>query len=215
MKNILIVDDDTHLRAVLTKILETEGFHTAQAVSGKEAINLITQADFDIVLLDLIMPDMNGIEAFMEIRKIKPKTKAIMITGFATVENAVDAIKKGASDYISKPFRVNDLLTIIRRVLEEANFEHNIQKLDIENTLNSLSNSIRRTIIQMLHNVQGMRLMEITRALDIEDHTKIVFHLRILKEAGIISQEKDKKYWLTKEGEKTLGILKVFQNYFS
>ncbi len=213
MKKILIVDDDAELRMSLSEILKGAGYLTDEAASGNEAITKIFSEDFDIALLDLMMPGMNGIEALKEIRMIGPKPKAIMITAFATIDNAVDAIKKGASDYISKPFKMDELLTTIRRVLEEASFESSIKKLDIEHTMISLSNPIRRNIMRMLNTMPGMRLMEICRELGIEEHTKVVFHMKMLKESGIIEQDKEKAYSLTKEGEKAMDFLKALDNY--
>ncbi len=215
MKKILIVDDDAELRANLSEILKGAGYHTDEAASGKEAIEKAASEDYDIALLDLMMPRMSGIDALAELRRVRPKTRVIMITAFATVENAVDAIKKGASDYISKPFKIEELLTTIRRAIEESKFEEGIKKLDLDYTLSSLSNPIRRKIIRLLCSRTSMRFMEITRELGIEDHTKVVFHLRMLKEAGLIEQDKEKSYVITKEGEKTLDCLKILENHLS
>ena len=154
---------------------------------------------------------MNGMEALREMRKQRPKTKVIMITAFATVENAVDAIKKGASDYISKPFKIPELLATIRRVLEETKFEESIKKLDFDQALSSIASPIRRNILKLLHARGQMRLMEITRELGIEDHTKVIFHLKILKEADILEQDDEKNYSLTKEGMKMLDCLRTIE----
>jgi len=215
MKKVLIVDDDAELRENLSEILKGAEYDTDMASSGSEALGKITAGDFDVVLLDLMMPGISGMDVLNEIRKIKPKTKIIMITAFATIENAVNAIKKGASDYISKPFKIDELITTVRRVLEEAKFESSLKKLDLEYTLNSLSNSIRRNILQALHSKKVMRLMEITRELDIEDHTKVVFHLKMLKEAGIIEQDKEKAYFISKEGKKIIELLKIIETHLS
>lgn len=215
MKKVLIVDDDAELRENLSEILKGAEYDTDMASSGSEALGKITAGDFDVVLLDLMMPGISGMDVLNEIRKIKPKTKIIMITAFATIENAVNAIKKGASDYISKPFKIDELITTVRRVLEEAKFENSLKKLDLEYTLNSLSNSIRRNILQALHSKKVMRLMEITRELDIEDHTKVVFHLKMLKEAGIIEQDKEKAYFISKEGKKIIELLKIIETHLS
>jgi len=213
MNNILIVDDDPELRANLKAILQDEGYTTEEAASGIEAIEKASSEQFTIILLDLMMPGMDGIETLAEIRRISPKTKVIMITAFATVENAVNAIKKGASDYITKPFRIEELLAIIRRAIEESRFDEDIKKLDMDFTLSSLSNPIRRNIIHLLIARQSMRLMEITRELKIEDHTKVVFHLKMLRETGIIAQGQDKSYTITKEGKKTVDCLKILEEH--
>ncbi len=212
MKKILIVDDDAEFRSYLVDILEGEGYRTESAASAKEAIALGEAEEFDIVLLDFMMPKMSGIDALLELRKQRPRTKVIMITAFATVENAVDAIRKGASDYIAKPFKIHDLLTTVRRVLEEAKFEESIKKLDFDQALSSIASPIRRSILKLMQTREHVRLMEITRELGIEDHTKVVFHLRILKEAGIIEQDSEKTYSLTPEGMKTLDCLKTMEN---
>jgi ActR/RegA family two-component response regulator len=138
-----------------------------------------------------------------------------MITAFASVANAVDAIKKGASDYITKPFKIDELINTIRCSLEEAKFEADVKNLDMDQTISSLSNSIRREIIQLLGQNDEMRLMAITRKLKIEDHTKVVFHLRTLKESDLIQQSEDKSYSLTKEGKRVLKSLHILSNYIS
>ena len=213
MNNILIVDDDPELRSNLKEILQDEGYTTEEAASGREAIGKASSEQFSIILLDLMMPGMDGIETLAELRRISPKTKVVMITAFATVENAVNAIKKGASDYITKPFRIEELLAIIRRAIEESRFDEDIKKLDMDFTLSSLSNPIRRNIIHLLIARKSMRLMEITRELKIEDHTKVVFHLKMLRETGIIAQGQDKSYTITKEGKKTVDCLKILEEH--
>jgi DNA-binding NtrC family response regulator len=215
LKKILIVDDDAKIRSTIAKILNEKGFQTDTASSGKDAIEKATTEEFDIAILDLMMPEISGMDVLIELKKIKPKTKIIMITGFATIDNAVQAIKKGASDYITKPFKVEDLDATIKRTFEEAKFDKEIKRLDLDYTLGSLSSSLRRKIIKLLYQTKGMHLMEITRALDIEDHTKIVFHLKMLKESGIIKKDKEKAYSLTKEGEKTLSCLKILEDHLS
>lgn len=215
MNKILIVDDDQELRSALAEILQEAGYLTDEASSGGESLNKIRSADFDIMVLDMMMPGMDGMEVLSEVKKARPKMKVIMMTAFATVNNAVDAVKKGASDYLCKPFKIEEILAVIRRVTEEARFEADMKKLDFEHTLNSLSNPIRRNIIQLLNLRKEMRLMEITRELDIEDHTKVVFHLKLLREAGILDQNKKKLYVLTREGKRMIDILKFLENYLS
>jgi DNA-binding response OmpR family regulator len=213
MKKILIVDDDAELRANLIEVLKGAGYQAESAASAKEGVAMIEAQKFDIVLLDFMMPKMSGIDALLTMRRLRPTTKVIMITAFATIENAVDAVKKGASDYISKPFKIESLLTTIRRVLEEAKFETCKNNPDFDQTLSSLASPIRRNILKLLHAREKMRLMEITRELGIDDHTKTVFHLKILKEAGIIEQDNEKSYSLAKEGMKTLTCLQTLENH--
>ncbi len=207
MKKILVVDDDAELRSHLVEILNSGGYETDSASSAKEAFEKCGSRPFDIALLDLMMPKMSGIDALLELRKLHPKMKVIMITAFASVENAVDAIKKGASDYISKPFKISDLLTTVRRVIEEARFEKGMERLDLNQAFSAIASPIRRSIIKLLHVSGDMRLMEITRELGIDDHTKVIFHLKMLKEAGLIDQDHEKIYALSSGGKKAMDCL--------
>ena len=215
MKKILIIDDDAELRAHLSEILTKEGYQTSEAASGGKGIEKAVAENFDVVLLDLIMPKMSGSDVLVELRKTVPRTRIIMLTAFATVENAVDAVRKGASDYIAKPFKISELLTTIRRVLEEAKFEEGIRNLNFDQTLSSLVSPLRRTILKLLCARGQMRLMEITRELHIDDHTKVVFHLKILKESGAIAQDQGKAYGLTKEGFRIIDCLKTLEKQLS
>ena len=215
MNNILIVDDDSEYRENLKEILDNAGYPNDMAESAKEALEKLGTQQFDIILLDFMMPEIDGINALGEIKKISPHSKIIMITAFASIENAVRAIKKGACEYISKPFKIEALLLMIKQAIEELRFEKNIKKLKLEGTLSSLSNSIRREIIRMFHTQKKIRMMETAHKLDIEDHTKVIFHLRTLKEAQIIKQDKKRAYLLTQEGKKVLECLNILDKFLS
>ena len=215
MSKILIVDDDKEYRENLKEILDNAGYSNDMAESAKQAMQKLGDQQFDIVLLDFMMPGIDGINALGEFKKISPNSKIIMITAFASIENAVVAIKKGASEYISKPFKIEALLLMIKQVIEELRFEGNIKKLKLEGTLSSLSNSIRREIIRLFQTSKKIRLMETARKLDIEDHTKLIFHLKTLKEAKILRQDMKHAYMLTKEGKKVLECLKILDNFLS
>jgi len=215
LNNILIVDDDSEYRENLKEILDDAGYPNDMAESAKEALEKLGTQQFDIILLDFMMPEIDGINALGEIKKISPHSKIIMITAFASIENAVRAIKKGACEYISKPFKIEALLLMIKQAIEELRFEKNIKKLKLEGTLSSLSNSIRREIIRMFHTQKKIRMMETAHKLDIEDHTKVIFHLRTLKEAQIIKQDKKRAYLLTQEGKKVLECLNILDKFLS
>lgn len=215
MKKILIVDDDAEFRGHLIEVLAGEGYQPDCASSAIEACEKLSSVEFDIVLLDYMMPKKSGIDALFEIKRLRPKIKVIMITAFSSIENAIDAIKKGASDYISKPFKIDNLLLTIRRVLEEAKFEEGTKELDMNRTLSTLANPIRRSILKLLRDREDTHLMEITRDLGIEDHTKVFFHLKMLKEAEIIDQNQGRAYFLTKEGARMIECLKTLEQYLT
>ncbi len=211
-KKILVVDDDEELRTNLEEILLDNGYLTQTASSGAEALEK-SQTGFDIILLDVMMPGLTGLEVLTEFKKVVPATKIIMITAFATIDNAVRAIKNGASDYVAKPFMIDNLLITIKRVLEEARFEKTTLKIDMDYALSSLANPIRRKIISLLSLHKKIRLMELTRELGISDHTKVIFHLKSLKESHIINQDRNKSYYLTKEGGVLFDCLVILENH--
>ncbi len=115
--SILVVDDEDALRNVLSSELESEGYTIATAGDGDEAINVLQQQTFDLVLLDIKMPRVDGFEVLRFIKDRFPKTKVIMLTGFADLKNAIESKKLGAEDFVSKPYDLVDLLTTIERVL--------------------------------------------------------------------------------------------------
>jgi DNA-binding response OmpR family regulator len=215
MNKILIVDDDGELRSHLSGILKGAGYDTAEAASGSEAAVKASATSYDVVLLDMIMPRGNGAEALVEIKRASPRSKVIMITAFATVDNAVDAMKRGACEFLAKPFKIDELLTTVRRVLEESRIDECGGSKDLEGLLSALSNPIRTKILRLISTRKSMRLMELARELSIEDHTKVIFHLKILREAGIVKQGSDKAYVLSTEGERTVNCLKVLDRHLA
>lgn len=115
--NILVVDDEDALRNVLSSELQSEGYSVASAADGDEAIAIVQQNTFDLVLLDIKMPRVDGFEVLRFIKERYPSTKVIMLTGFADLKNAIESKKLGAEDFVSKPYDLVDLLTTIERVL--------------------------------------------------------------------------------------------------
>ncbi len=213
MTKILIVDDDKKLRAHLSEILRDAGYQTAEAASGREASDIASSGDFDVILLDMMMPKGDGFEALSHIKKFAPRSKVIMLTAFATIENAVEAMKRGVSHYLQKPFKIDELLSAIKRTLEESNYDAGSGQMELEGVLSCLSNPTRTKIMRMVATRKKMRLREISKELDIEDHTKVLFHLRILRQEGLIEQDREKHYLLTEDGERTMGCLKILGSH--
>ena len=117
--SILVVDDEDALRTVLSGELASEGYEVQTASDGDEAVTEMGKANFDLVLLDIKMPRMNGFEVLKFIKEKHAKTKVVMLTGFADLKNAIESKKLGADDFVSKPYDLVDLLTTIERVLSE------------------------------------------------------------------------------------------------
>lgn len=120
---ILIIDDEEIMREVITKLLQEEGFRVIPAARAEEGLEKIQQEVVDLVLLDLMMPGIGGIAALKEILKIAPDTIVIMITAYASVENAVTATQAGAFDFITKPFKNDELLLVIKNGLKKRALE--------------------------------------------------------------------------------------------
>jgi DNA-binding NtrC family response regulator len=119
--NILVVDDESVIREGLTRILEGDAFAVETVKNGHAAIELLQQKEFDLVITDLKMPGMSGFEVLNAVKILQPDAPVIMITGFATVETAVEAMKSGTVDYIVKPFSPEQILEKVHRALEQKN----------------------------------------------------------------------------------------------
>ena len=119
----MIVDDDVTVVDGLKTLLKNRGYEAIGAHSGRECLDRLSRERADIVFLDIRMPEMDGIEALKEIKRMSPSTYIVMMTAFATVDNAVEAMKEGAFDYVRKPFKLDDVKTSILDILEEIKFE--------------------------------------------------------------------------------------------
>ncbi|MFH1083377.1 MAG: sigma-54 dependent transcriptional regulator [Pseudomonadota bacterium] len=122
MSTILIIDDDDQLRISFEKLLTEEGYTIQCAPSGEAGLRLIRAQVPDLVILDMRLPGINGLETFQAIHKIEPKLPVIMMTAFGTTETAIEATKMGAFDYILKPFEIPDMLENINQALEAGRF---------------------------------------------------------------------------------------------
>ncbi len=109
MNPILVIDDEKSLREFLTIMLENEGYEVVSADSGQKAVALIEENVFDLVIADIRMRQSNGIDVLKAVKQVSPQTPVVMMTAYASAETAVEAVKIGAYDYISRPFKVDDL----------------------------------------------------------------------------------------------------------
>jgi len=114
---ILVVDDEDIVRTSCSRALVPEGYEVTPAKNGLEGLKLISENKFDLVLTDLKMPDMDGIEVLRRIKEGWPEIEVIIITGYQTVDTAVKSIKLGAFDYIEKPFTPDALITAVSKAL--------------------------------------------------------------------------------------------------
>src|SRR6185295_6183448 len=116
---VLVVDDEKFIREILAEFLGMEGYLVRTAEDGTAALAELGRAHYDLVISDLKMPRMGGIELIGEVSRMDPSTLTVIMTGFGTVETAIDAMKRGAYDYILKPFKVEEVIHIVQRGLEK------------------------------------------------------------------------------------------------
>ncbi|MEN6440454.1 MAG: sigma-54 dependent transcriptional regulator [Syntrophobacter sp.] len=131
MASILIVDDDLHLRQSFDKLLTQEEHSVKTAASGEAALPLVFSLDFDLVIMDVRLPGMNGLETFKAIRARQPLLPVIIMTAFGTTETAIEATKMGAYDYVLKPFNIPEMLTLIGKAVEAGRFMRSRVELDV------------------------------------------------------------------------------------
>jgi two-component system response regulator PilR (NtrC family) len=141
-----VIDDEPIIREVLSQLLTSEGYEVELSSSGEEAIQKHSSQAYDVILLDLLMPGLDGIEVLKEIKKIDPQAVIIIITAYASVESAIAAMKIGAYDYIQKPFKHDELLLIIKRALERKSLQdENIRLKDELSRKSGFGNIIARS----------------------------------------------------------------------
>ena len=135
MKNkglIHIIDDEPIIHEVLGELLTSEGYTFESSSGGAEALGKYSSQEFDLVLLDLLMPGMDGIEVLSHIKKKDPQAVVIIVTAYASVESALSAMKSGAFDYIQKPFKHDELILTIQRALEHRHLQRENLRLKRE-----------------------------------------------------------------------------------
>lgn len=118
---ILVVDDDAQVLRTLRKILEKKGHQVLAFGSALAALERLKEEPVDLILTDLKMPEMDGIEFLSRAKALHPETPVILVTGFATIEMTVSAIKRGAFDFLKKPFEVQKIVEVVERALASKN----------------------------------------------------------------------------------------------
>jgi len=118
--SVLVVDDDNTLRATLEKIFAKAGYETLGARNGQDAIKLVVERGWDLVLADLKMPGKDGLTLLDEIRVLRPESKVVIMTAYGTDETHEEALRRGAYAYLNKPVSRGELLTLCERALESV-----------------------------------------------------------------------------------------------
>jgi two-component system, OmpR family, phosphate regulon sensor histidine kinase PhoR len=185
MHTVLVVDDEKVIRDGCSRLLSREGYSVLTAANGQEALELLTTEPVDLMLCDLVMPVMGALEVLEEVRAKYPELPLIVITGHGTVSNAVEAMKKGAYDFITKPFRADHMALILRRALEKQSLERRARELQeaqaqnlydlameksrIRSIINCMADGVlvtNRELEMVLHNPALARLLELPASLE-------------------------------------------------
>jgi len=128
--SLLIIDDEDDLRNLLVKLLGLEGYKIQSAENGERALALAQKEDFAVIITDVRLPDINGIELIHSLKKTNPSTEIIVLTAYGTIEDGVRAIKEGAFDYITKGDEDNKIIPLVQRAIEKAKMSYRIEQLE-------------------------------------------------------------------------------------
>jgi len=128
-ERILVVDDEENMVHFLTKFLRAEGFEVEGAGTGEAALERLRTAPFELVLTDLKLPDADGIEILKAARELHAETVVVLITAYGTIESAIEAMRAGAYDYVTKPFRASEILQVVNKALERVRLRREVSQL--------------------------------------------------------------------------------------
>jgi DNA-binding NtrC family response regulator len=199
--SVLLAEDDKELNLAITEVLVSANFTVVATDNAESALDEAEKHSFDVALFDLIMPGMTGIEAITTLRRLQPCIGVVISSAFATIDTAVEAMKSGADDFLTKPFNMHTLITMLRRVHAQHQQTPSQEQPDNDKLFMALANPIRRAVLQQLHQHKRLRFMDLCRLTGVENHTQFNFHLRQLKLSGLVEQSGSKIYFLTTSGQ--------------
>jgi putative nucleotidyltransferase with HDIG domain len=167
---ILIVDDEEAIREVVSSLLEAQGYHCSTVCNGVEALEAMKDKTFDLVLSDMVMPEMDGLELLVKSRKKDPDLPVVMVTAMHDVSTALEAIRHGAYDYILKPFEKGQLFLSVGRAIEHRRVvvENREYQSNLEKLVEKRTGELRKALSQ-LEQSYDQTLQALGRALDLKD----------------------------------------------
>ncbi len=177
MQTVLVVDDERVIREGCRRLLMPEGFEVLTAENGREALDLLLTQTPDVILCDLLMPVMGAFEVIEEVRVKYPDLPLIVITGHGTVATAVEAMRKGAYDFITKPFAADHLILIIKRALEKRALELCARQLQETQVQNLYDLSVEKSRIRTITNCMADGVLVTNRSLEIVLHNPALMRL--------------------------------------
>ncbi len=177
MQTILVVDDERVIREGCRRLLSPEGYQVLTAENGREALDLLLTESADVILCDLLMPVMGAFEVIEQVSVKYPDLPLIVITGHGTVATAVEAMRKGAYDFITKPFAADHLILIIKRALEKRELERRTRKLQETQVRNLYDLSVEKSRIRTITNCMADGVLVTNRYLEIVLHNTALMRL--------------------------------------
>ena len=151
-ERILVVDDEEPVRLLLKRILEECGYSVVTVANGQEALNRVSETKFELLLMDIKMPEMSGTEVLQQLITNYPSTPVIMVTAVGDAKTAVEAMKLGAYDYITKPFNQDDLILKVKRAIEKGHLllENEHYRLDLENKVMEQTQQLEQQFVELV-----------------------------------------------------------------
>ena len=126
---ILIVDDDARMRELVAKVLAREGYSVRPLPRGQDVLQALEEGPADLIISDIRMPEMDGLTLLQEVKRVAPETSVLLMTAFGSIDTAVQAIKAGAYDYLTKPFKMDEIIVVVRRAMEERRLRAEVRAL--------------------------------------------------------------------------------------
>ena len=134
---VLVVDDDYASRLLISKILEKDNYRVSTCNSGLEGLDRLKQHSYDLIISDLKMEGMDGIQLLQKARSLDPNIAVIILTGYASMQTAIDSLRLGAVDYLMKPINIEELKIRVKKAIERVNLERRIKEIERQMTYNA------------------------------------------------------------------------------
>lgn len=177
MYTVLVVDDEKVIREGCSRLLVQEGYKVLAAANGREALDVVASEPLDLILCDLVMPVMGAFEVLEEVKANHPDLPLIIFTGHGTISNAVEAMKRGAYDFITKPFRADHLCLVAKRALEKRSLEKRARELQEAQSRNLYDLAMEKSRIRTIVNCMADGVMVTNRDLEIVLHNPALTRL--------------------------------------
>lgn len=217
---ILVVDDERPIREGCHRVLTAKDYHVCTAENGQQALEILEKESIDLILLDLKMPVLSGEEVLQAVQERHPDLPVIIITGHGTVDTAVECMKNGAYDFITKPFQIDQFLATVRRASEKRKLEQQARKYQEENIRNLYDLHLEKSRLRTMINCMANGVMVTNRSMEVVLHNPVLMQLLDIKEeieapvaissiisdqvlietlASILNQREGKSEWVTQE----------------